>query len=163
MTPMDDGLLSNRTMPRRDPSQRILSDMDSASRWRTVRAHPWSVALALVAPCALLAVSVFLMPFSPSEDELMSREMAAIALPSFVDAGLVIAPFHTSVSAPPVIAAPVRVEHGGVKKQVAHAKGSPGRKRRAVASFSADVAVLSVLVEHIDAQRRGASRGAKAE
>ena len=163
MTPMDDGLLSNRTTPRRDPSQRILSDMDRSSRWRTVRAHPWSLALALVTPCALLAVSVFLMPLSPSENESMNPEMAAIALPSFVDAGLAIAPFHASVSAPTVTAAPVHIGHGDAKKQVARAKSSPGRKRRAAASVSTDVAVLSVLVEHIDAQRRGASRGAKTD
>jgi hypothetical protein len=163
MTPMDDGLLSNSHMSRRDPSQRILSDMDGSSRWKSVRAHPWTVALALVAPCALLAASVFLVPSSPSTDESSRREMAAIALPALVDTRLGIAPFHAGVSAPPIITAPVRIERERARRQVARAKGSPVRKHRAMASANVDVAVLSVLVEHIDAQRRGASRGAKAD
>jgi hypothetical protein len=163
MTPMDDGLLSNRTTPRHDPSQRILSDLDSSSRWKSVWAHPWSTALALVAPCALVAASLFLMPVSPSVNESMTEEIPPIALPSLVDAGLAIAPFRASVSATSIIAASVRIEHDGARKYVAHAKRATARKRRSVASPSADVAVLSVLVEHIDAQRRRASRGTKAD
>jgi hypothetical protein len=163
MTPMDDGLLSSRTTPRRDPSQRILSDMDGSSRWEAVKAHPWSVALALIAPCALVAASVFLMPISSSISESMSEEIPVIGLPSLVDVGMAIAPFHARVSATPIIAASVQIEHEGARKRVAHAKGAPARKRRAVASPSTDVAVLRVLVEHIDAQRRRAPRGPKAD
>jgi hypothetical protein len=163
MTPMDDGLLSNSTTPRRDPSQRILSDMDSSCRWKTVRAHPWSMALALIAPCALVAASWSLIPISSAVNESVSEEVPMIPVPPLVDAGLAIAPFHASVSATPVIATSVSIEHEGARTRVAHAKGAPPRKRRAAASPSTDVAVLSVLVEHIDAQRRRASRGTKAD
>lgn len=163
MTPMDDGLLSNRTTPRRDPSQRILSGMDGSSRWERVRAHPWSMALALVAPCALVAASVFLMPNSSSVNESMDEMTPVIALPLLVDAGLAIAPFRASVPETPFIAASVDIEQVAGRRHVARAKGTPARKRRAMASPSADVAVLSVLVEHIDAQRRRASRGNQAD
>jgi hypothetical protein len=163
MTPMDDGLLSSRTTNRRDPSQRILSDIDSAARWKTIRAHPWCVALALIAPCALVAASLFLTPMSPSAGRTIGEDMPAIALPSLAATGITIAPFHASVLTSRVVAAPIRMANTVAIKDVAHAKASPVRKRRTATSTSADVALLSVLVEHIDAQRRNASRRIKVD
>lgn len=163
MTPMDDGLLSKGNTTRRDPSQRILSGMDRPSRWKAVRTHPWSVVLGLVAPCLLVAASMFLMPLSQPVDGSVSDAIPAIALPTFVDTSLAIAPFHASVSSTPVIAAPLRIDPKVTTRHVARVKGSPARKRGAAVPRSTDVAVLSVLVEHIDAQRREASRRAKAD
>jgi hypothetical protein len=154
MTSMDGGLLSNNTTPRRDPSQRILADMDGASHWKTMRSHRWSVALALVAPCALVAASMFL---------LSSEEIPAIRLSPLVAASLPTVTFQPFALVAPVVVAPVRIESPRMATPVGKIKILKARKRWAAASPSVDVAVLSVLVEHIDAERRRASLNSQAD
>lgn len=158
MTSRNDGLLSKSGVNRRDPSQRILKDMDETNRWRVALARPCTIALAVIMPSLVLMGSIHFAADDVS-GPLGPTNVPGMPIPNVVAEMPVTALTRIPLPAMPPVVGPLQL---AASRRPSTMAGPTARsritRRKSTRVVSEDIAVLSVLVEHIDAERRKTER-----
>ncbi|SKB88225.1 hypothetical protein SAMN05660880_03021 [Luteibacter sp. 22Crub2.1] len=133
-------------------------DMDETSRWRVALARPCTIALAVIMPSLVLVGSIHFAADDVS-GPLGPTHVPAMSIPNVVAEMPVIALTRTPLPAMPPAVGPLQpVASRKPSTTAGPTARSRTSRRKSARVVSEDIAVLSVLVEHIDAERRKAER-----